>query len=393
MRDRNSTLINAILSTVLSSILLLSLAVNAEVQDQAVEKEVGKITTSGYGSAYFVKANKDIDASGVNPVGSNGIGDDWSLRPDLIFGFQTNYQIEDRASVVLQLKAEGNDDMDINAEWAYFRYELMPDLYVRVGRLRIPYYLYSESLDVGYTYPWVRPPIELYLTEFSHHEGVDLQWNFLLNNWGNQLQFAYSSLDDDVVKVRDTFHLAWTGYSDYWTVRGSVQYTDKVTLLLAKNDLPTAGTDKFIYFNLGGSYDNGVWLVISEFGAYDVGDKLPVIGQSNFTFTVGRRFNQWMPYLSLAKGYSTKSQEDNIERHAIPKQFVKSTYAQQSVGLGLRYEVSDAVVIKSEIVHYSGFENGGNFRVTDDTGLLDPQLIDRLGGSINLMSFGFDFLF
>ncbi len=47
-----------------------------------------------------------------------------------------------------------------NLEWAYLSFAAAQGLTLRAGRLRLPIYMYSETLDVGFTHPWLRLPDE-----------------------------------------------------------------------------------------------------------------------------------------------------------------------------------------------------------------------------------------
>lgn len=61
-----------------------------------------------------------------------------------------------------------------NLEWAYLSWKATEGLTVRVGRLRLPIYMYSETLDVGVTHPWLRLPDEVYSqVQLSNYEGAD----------------------------------------------------------------------------------------------------------------------------------------------------------------------------------------------------------------------------
>jgi hypothetical protein len=76
----------------------------------------------------------------------------------------------------MQLFGKGYDGRyELDASWAFLKYQVDSDTYARAGRLRMPIFLLSEYLDVGVAYPWVRPPMEVYgLVPFSNFSGVDV---------------------------------------------------------------------------------------------------------------------------------------------------------------------------------------------------------------------------
>jgi hypothetical protein len=44
--------------------------------------------------------------------------------------------------------------------WAFISYAPVPDMKVRAGRLGWDVYMLSDSRNVGYSYLWVRPPVD-----------------------------------------------------------------------------------------------------------------------------------------------------------------------------------------------------------------------------------------
>ena len=62
-------------------------------------------------------------------------------------------------------------------EWANVKYAFTPDAYIRFGRIAVPTFLNSDNRDVGYTYVWIHPPIELYRQlAITHSDGVDAMY-------------------------------------------------------------------------------------------------------------------------------------------------------------------------------------------------------------------------
>ena len=66
----------------------------------------------------------------------------------------------------------------LNYDWAYFDFNIGDSGKLKVGRLRIPFYKYSDYLDVGYAYHWITPPEDMYSLSFSNMDGVGYQHNF-----------------------------------------------------------------------------------------------------------------------------------------------------------------------------------------------------------------------
>jgi hypothetical protein len=84
--------------------------------------------------------------------------------------------------------------------------------------MRVPFYRYSDFLDVGYAYRWIRPPKSVYNLAFSTYEGVSFVYNSQLGSWDSTLQLiggAYSGdvatfTDNDPAKLNAITGINWT---------------------------------------------------------------------------------------------------------------------------------------------------------------------------------------
>lgn len=56
-----------------------------------------------------------------------------------------------------------------------------------MGRLRIPFFYYSEFLEVGYAYNWVRLPSDIYNISFSSFDGIDFTQRFSIGSLDNSI--------------------------------------------------------------------------------------------------------------------------------------------------------------------------------------------------------------
>lgn len=65
----------------------------------------------------------------------------------------------------------------LNYDWAYFDFNVGDSAKLKLGRLRAPFYKYSDYLDVGYAYHWVTPPQSMYSLSFSNIDGISYQQN------------------------------------------------------------------------------------------------------------------------------------------------------------------------------------------------------------------------
>jgi hypothetical protein len=69
-----------------------------------------------------------------------------------------------------------------------------PAFSVRLGRTVLPSFLYSDTREVGYSNPWVRPPIEAYsLVPIDHSDGVDASYQVHFKGFTNTLMTAFGN--------------------------------------------------------------------------------------------------------------------------------------------------------------------------------------------------------
>lgn len=102
--------------------------------------------------------------------------DTLTFSQESVFGLQMNSTVTNNVNVSMQMTAAGGDN-PVELQWAYIEYAIDTDLSARFGRLRVPGFMLSEFLDVGYAYPWVQTPEEVYgWLPFSRYEGLDLRY-------------------------------------------------------------------------------------------------------------------------------------------------------------------------------------------------------------------------
>jgi len=80
-----------------------------------------------------------------------GYDNDLSFAPDSILGLQASSELGENLLVTGQWVARG-DTSEVKAEWLYLSYQFNPNLRINVGRQRMPLFLYSDYMDVGYAY-------------------------------------------------------------------------------------------------------------------------------------------------------------------------------------------------------------------------------------------------
>jgi hypothetical protein len=117
------------------------------------------LSVSGYGTLGFARSDRDF-------VYQRHIDRDGTFNRDSVFGVQGDLRFSPQWSATVQLKAaqslKRDDRWEVIPAWAFVAWRPGDDWLIRAGRMRVPLYLHSESMDVGVTHDMARMPAEMY---------------------------------------------------------------------------------------------------------------------------------------------------------------------------------------------------------------------------------------
>lgn len=141
----------------------------------AISSAMAEVQINGFAS---VVTGIDLEDDG-NPTGDYDSRTADNLQESKV-GLQWTADLDQGMRFVGQTVARGDsaDGFVLAYDWAYFDFNVGDSGKLKVGRLRIPFYKYSDYLDVGYAYHWVTPPKSMYTLSFSNMDGVGYQQNF-----------------------------------------------------------------------------------------------------------------------------------------------------------------------------------------------------------------------
>ncbi|MBQ4834034.1 hypothetical protein J8L70_12345 [Pseudoalteromonas sp. MMG010] len=135
---------------------------------------------------------KGVDISGyarvvtgylnVEDTDYEGYSDSISGSPDSLFAIQAQYQFVKGLELTGQLVLKPNNTTDQDGsglEWLYLTYRPTEQLQFKLGKLRTPFFSMSDFADVGFAYPWISPPRQVYDTYlFDTFNGIDATYKF-----------------------------------------------------------------------------------------------------------------------------------------------------------------------------------------------------------------------
>lgn len=123
------------------------------------------LSLSGFGTFGFVRTDTDqaeFRSSVFQSKGADKDGLDFGV--DSKVGLQANGRLNAQFSGALQLLLQrGKENENLSrVSMAFLQWQPVSELSLRVGRLRWGAFFATESFAVGYSNPWVRPPVDVY---------------------------------------------------------------------------------------------------------------------------------------------------------------------------------------------------------------------------------------
>lgn len=150
---------------------------------------------SGFGTVGYATSNRP-------ETYDRYINDRGTFMRDSVVGMQIDAKAFDDFGVTVQVKGAPATNKDsryeVSVPWAFVSWRPINDSLLRFGKQRIPYYLYSESFDVGASYDFARLPIEMYsLAPSNDLVGVSFQHTWHLQDTELTLDGLYGRSNND----------------------------------------------------------------------------------------------------------------------------------------------------------------------------------------------------
>lgn len=356
-----------------------------------------------------------------------------SFERDTVFGAQVDAHLAPEWSATLQAKLAPSlrkaDRWDLSASWAFVSWRPSNEWLVRVGKLRMPFYLFSENLDVGQSYElarmpmetyaiapatdttglyvtrtWMLPDSELNLDVFSGKARV--YHRFYMRDVGEDFKYVNTQLTGAVLTWRsDTLTLRAAALQARSKLGFEPGYTvDWVPAPMPGVYVPTGFTDRIVndILTLGADWRiGGGWRVLAEYER-NIQHKTE-LGANTYGGHVAllKTIERWTPYVVAATLKSTSAQRKlrNELLSADPPAFIPGLaqgirmaadgmpyYDQDSIGIGASYALTPHSKIKAEWMH----TRIGDGSVMVDSPAGGPSIANK---SINVLSLSYSFAF
>jgi hypothetical protein len=344
---------------------------------QAQEKPAVEFSGSGFltlAAGKILGGTRDNADTNPNYLGYKGphFISDWAqgavyenkgvqLAPDSRLGLQGSAIFSPNFSLTGQVVARGARDGKVDLEWLYGSYKVNNNLTLQIGRKRLPILYYSESQDVGVSYPWVHLPTDLYGWQVVNYNGANLMYRDQIENWSytaTAFAGAETNKDSGYQKMYNGKHsktnVRWTNIlggelalsRDWFETRIGYFQNDAENGITGTSDYQAKYRQKI--YTLGFVIDYGNWLIRNE---YYVGD-LSRVEEKDYAqiYAIGYRMGQWTPMLTYSN-YQTRYKvggpiygysHDGEERH-------------DTRSVSLRYDLGSSSALKLQYDDYRDY--------------------------------------
>jgi hypothetical protein len=287
-----------------------------------------------------------------------------TIDPESRLGLNLSAVLGNDVTFAGQLVGRGSTAGSYNlaADWLFATYRPLERLAIRVGRQISPVFLYSEQIDVGFTYLWARLPYELYgIYPLKSLNGLAFSYTYSLGDY--QLKGAVlggggdSTIEAAGVEIKShahdqkQFELALT--SDHLKIHGSyIITTSGVTGTASVPIAPgVTGTAQFpialgkIQIAAAGvSYEDKNWSLLTETARFTT-DETFVKSLSGAYASVGFHIDSKLtPYVMYAWQWGV-----NGTAFVFPDPTIQTLRTKQhSTMIGLNFKMTPSVALKAE---------------------------------------------
>jgi hypothetical protein len=408
----------------LTRIALLAMVLYAAGARADATADKTMFSFSGFGTLGVVHSSErqaDFTSSILKPNGA-GYSHAWSADVDSLIGGQVTANFSSQLSAVLQVISEQNYDNTYrpHVEWANIKYQLTPEFGVRAGRTVLPTFLLSDTRKVAYTYPWVRPPLEVYrLAPVTASDGVDASYQMHVGDNTNILQAHYGKSENKLpagsgtIKGEQSWGLAYT--SEYHAATLHVGYESTHMTLDATQPIfdafrqfgpeGIAIADKYDVDNkplsvitIGARYDPGQWFVMGE-AAHS--DSNTFFGKgTGWYLSGGYRLGEFTPFLTYGEAKADNLSDPGLNLSTLPPPLIgpaaglnaalnsllSTKLVQNTLSIGGRWDFMSNAALKLQYDH-TRIGTGSSGELSN----LQPGY--QSGGTVNLFSATIDFVF
>lgn len=281
-------------------------------------------------------------------------------QPDSKLGLQGSAVFNPRFSVTGQVVARGAAGGQLDFEWLYADWKLNDELTLQVGRKRLPLLYYSESQDVGMSFPWVHLAPQLYGWEIVNYNGLNVLYRDDWGDWSSSMNFFAGSetvKDNGYWKIykgnntrtdsrwSNILGADWVLNRDWFTARvGYLQSDIQNSDPLSATPLVLNNKTQQNLYTASLNVDSDHWVARAEF--LYINRKASYGEDFSQMYGLGYRIGKWLPMLS----YHNYEMVQRLDVGLHPSQ----SEAHSTTSMLLRYQLDDSSALK---LQYDRWQN------------------------------------
>ena len=354
---------------------------------EAAETGQPTFTFGGFGSlgvSHSSMSLGDYTLDSSIPKGT-ALTDEWSTANDTRIAGHVAAQFTPNISAMLQIVSEYHapNTYEPEVEWANVKYAFTPDAYLRVGRIAVPTFLNSDNRDVGYSYVWIHPPLELYRQlAITHSDGVDAMYRADI---GESVNTIKAILYGENTVERST---SKSNSKDMWGIFDTIEYGSTTAHVSYQERLSSSENSQGIAgpwirnsdLSVGVQYDPGNWFVITEWIQRESTYKATAMYVSG-----GYRVKKFTPYLT----YAQNSPGSFLPGFPPPSanSIRLAERSQSAVSLGVRWDFMKNTDLKFQYDQVKLSDNSNGFLANVPAG------VTLYGQTYHVVSAVIDFIF
>jgi len=240
--------------------------------------------------------------------------DELSFEPDSGYGLNGRLNLAEDFLIGAQIEGRGGNDAKPELTYLYLRYDVNNHINVDLGRKALPLYYYSDFLNVGYAYPWIRVSGDVYGWPLTSYNGISASYT---DDWGDATYTIgswYGEEEDDNNRSYNDIYWGAESFSVKWSeIKGLTFEYDRDWLILRAVGMKSkdeeiadwGGGDIQIvsdnvdqnFFGLAAMIDYENILFQSEYNEFDSED----FKSTGYLLGLGYRINDFTPVISYSK--------------------------------------------------------------------------------------------
>ena len=315
---------------------------DAAHSDGDFDSYLNHVTFSGFASfgasVYDAKKGMFLDDNGTT----------LSATPLTLLGLQMAFEVTENTDFIVQLKAYKSEQETIDAEWAYINHRFNDEWLLRVGAMRLPFFMVSEYMDVGYAQVWANLPTEVYggtvdLTFTGANIGYQFNWmqsRHLIQTYAGTHFSTDVDVNIDRISIDKLMGLRYDVYLQSWRLGLSHtigEVNADVKSGINESILPKGTEGDFT--GIGIFYEGERFSWLNEWVQQRIDS--PYQDEQSFYSSVAYNIQAWTPYLTYAQ-LKTTDAEGRRDLSLPP------SYSQETIAIGTRYDIYSGFALKLE---------------------------------------------